>query len=150
MSDEQNPAPPVDAAAEEARQQNRQMLDLCVRHLYATALLLCRITGGNVQDVPRILVAAGAHSVQSLLEKLGNQQTYLEKLEPGDPMIPRVAHATNVMAGDLAQSLDDFERALLEALSSVKDIRELEPDGSMPQDVDKAGEKEPEPGPAVH
>lgn len=149
MSDETRDATPAELEQErldaEAKQQHARMLDIAVRHLYGTALTLCRLTGGNMSDVPRILVAAGAHSVQSLLEKLALQQRTIERLDAGDNRRQAMVDSANNLAGDLSMTMNDFEGALIEALGNMKELRELEPDGSMPVE---AGD-EPAPGPKL-
>ena len=134
------------AKAEAAQQQAHQrMLDLAVRHLYGTALTLCRLTGGTLSDVPRILVATGEHSVQSLIEKLAAQQKRLESLPPEHAGRDGLIAATTMMADDLTQTMNDFEGALIQALANMKSLRELEEEPQAAPDLkpDAPGEGGP-------
>ncbi len=152
MSDEKKPLdfPTTPAAAEGAAKareaevaHHAKMLDIAVRHLYGTALTVCRLTGGNMSDVPRILVAAGAHSVQSLIEKLAAMQKAIDNLPTDHPHRDSMVTAANTMAGDLDQTMSDFEGALTEALVNMQSLRtvdeepaagdaKIEPQGGAP------------------
>lgn len=122
-ADEPVPTPETTDADELAERRRRQMLDLAVRHLYGTALTLCRLTGGALSDVPRILVAASAHSVTTLIDKLALQQQRLADLGPDDPTRGVIERSSVTLAADVNQTVEDFEAALVEALTNLKALQ---------------------------
>ena len=126
MSDE---TPPVVDPAEQRRRQaehHAKMLDHAVRHLYGAALTMSRLTGGTIADAPRLLVAAATQGVASLIEKIVNLEKYLEATPADAPKRVELLQQLDNYAKDLSQTIVDFDAALTEALTNLRNMEAAE------------------------
>jgi hypothetical protein len=105
-------------------------LNVAVRHLYGTALTMCRLTDGGLSDAPRILIAAAAHSVSTLLERMVNLEKTIETIDQGDRFL---AMATlDKLAIDLNETVRDLEMALRETLDNLHTVVAAEDEPAPP------------------
>ncbi len=127
-----------------AAQDAQVKLERSIRHLYSSAVNAAANAGMQTHDAPRLLVAAAAHGITFLIERIGSVQVALEGIKDStaagvDDTRANLTAQLDKMATDLSRTMQEFELALHEGMQSLRQMRDAEDE--PPADDDKPGPK---------